>query len=1097
MIIDGHVVKTSNNYVVTGVNYVHGAYKADEPTVKKPAASFRPVIKGDAPPTTKQPRKVADHVTRRLAHNEAIRKRMQLDDKKRLDFMAENCDALGPFVEDKVKRRLSSHRALGGWGKRGTKVGTTVPLGSQPDSVITPLRDYQMIGLDWMVKLHNRGVPFILGDEMGLGKTLQTISLIAHLKENVEGHIGPTLVIVPLSVLYSWIAELNKHAPSLKHFRFHASDPKEREDQKHIMMHDIISYDVVVTTYEMAKNPAVASLISSTYFNLCVLDEGHVIKSMTSQIAESVRKIHCQCKVILTGTPMQNNLVELYAILNYLYPQYFTTPTLFESAFDIGHNRIDPDMLLKANKLLKLFMIRRLKDEVEKLMPKKIETKILCPLSSSQVFWYKGFLMNEIESLVRLTEAQDGDGDPNASAGKHTMLRNLIMQLRKACLHPYLFDFAEPDAKTTSVEELIATSGKLAVLDKLLLSMFKNGHRTCIFSQFTSMLDILEDYCALRGWRYCRFDGSTPRAQRNHIINQFNAPGSQIFIFLMSTRSGGLGINLQTADTCILYDSDWNPQPDLQAMARVHRIGQTKTVHVYRLLSAGTVEERIVERAEKKLYLDQMVNRGTSNRDMEDAGLSTSELLASLKFGSNAVFSSSNDLPTDSDIEKVTNRNRSEDCSDGNLKGGATQTASGFDKNKELTDTRQFCGVDFRKLREEKEAREKEHYHGKSLPNGKGKLLDKLKQHWKIMQTGESIDEMGKGKRDRKSRLIQVKSDGSGLGPFASVLRMNDYDLQSGEPSSWGRETKKIVTVELKRTVHKFINQDFCQICGDGGMLIECPRCPVSVHAICCGLKVHEFQSCTHHHCVECGKSAGGAGGLIYRCQSCPNAYCPDCMPKEGPHRYLGMNVPRFEKLDFQGNRLYYYIHCSEQCEEVARVEFGFRVDNLKPKLPPSMDVTFAFGKDALDVKDLAKKFKEVAEVKLSAVASPNRTRPPGSAYGASSPRKRTPTAKAMGKGGVVDLSDVIDTRPSTQGKRGRPPGSKNKSPKKKQVGGTAESNRGVDSTHVMGGQQVLTSFFTAATASAASSKTTMMKDGDGELKKSADDAYDVKLMDI
>jgi len=309
-----------------------------------------------------------------------------------------------------------------------------------------------------------------------------------------------------------------------------------------------LKYDIIITTYEMAKNPLVTSLIRSTYFNLCVLDEGHVIKSLTSQIGDSVRKIHSRCRAILTGTPLQNNLVELYALLNYLYPQYFTRPDKFESAFNIMLNQIDPGMLLKANKLLKLFMIRRLKNEVEKLMPKKIETKILCPLSSSQIFWYKGFLMNEIEALVKLTEEE---GEP--STGKHNMLRNLIMQLRKVCLHPYLFDFAEgTDINNTSVEELIATSGKLAVLDKVLISLFKNGNRTCIFSQFTSMLNILEDYCILRGWRYCRFDGGTPRAQRNHIINRFNAPGSDVFIFLMSTRSGGLGnYNPLKSTTCL------------------------------------------------------------------------------------------------------------------------------------------------------------------------------------------------------------------------------------------------------------------------------------------------------------------------------------------------------------------------------------------------------------------------------------------------------------------------------------------------------------------------------------------------------------------
>ena len=377
MIIDGHVVKTSNNYVVTGVNYVHGAYKADAPREGKKARPQQQASAAIARPAIA--RVVPEHVAKRSAHNDAIRVRAVMDEERRLDFMAENVDVLEPFLDDKVRARLLGHRE----GMRPVagrlavaEGGVATPLASQPDVVVTPLRDYQMIGLEWMVRMHSRGLPFVLGDEMGLGKTLQTIALIAHLRENVEGHVGPTLVVCPLSVLYSWCAEVDKHAPTLKHFRFHSSCPKEREVQKHTMLHEAPSYDVIVTTYEMIKNPLLANLLSHTYFNLCVLDEGHVIKGMTSQIAECVRKIHCQCRVVLTGTPLQNNLVELYAILNFLYPQYFTTPQRFESAFDIGQNLIDPDMLLKANRLLKLFMIRRLKDEVEKLMPKKIETKV-------------------------------------------------------------------------------------------------------------------------------------------------------------------------------------------------------------------------------------------------------------------------------------------------------------------------------------------------------------------------------------------------------------------------------------------------------------------------------------------------------------------------------------------------------------------------------------------------------------------------------------------------------------------------------------------------------------------------------------------------
>ena len=166
------------------------------------------------------------------------------------------------------------------------------------------------------------------------------------------------------------------------------------------------------------------------------------------------------------------------------------------------------------------------------------------------------------------------------NATVYSKLRHLVMQLRKCCNHPFLFDGVETDQENTTCEELIAASGKLAVVDKLLVSLYKKNHRVVLFSQFTYSLDIIEDYCNERGWIYTRLDGSTPRAQRNYRVNKFNQPGSNIFIFLMSTRSGGLGINLQTADTCILFDSDWNPQPDIQAMARVHRIGQKKTVHV-------------------------------------------------------------------------------------------------------------------------------------------------------------------------------------------------------------------------------------------------------------------------------------------------------------------------------------------------------------------------------------------------------------------------------------------------------------------------------------------------------------------------------------
>jgi SWI/SNF-related matrix-associated actin-dependent regulator of chromatin subfamily A member 5 len=249
--------------------------------------------------------------------------------------------------------------------------------------------------MQWMLQNHKRGLPMILGDEMGLGKTLQTISLLAHLKESC-GYQGPSLIVVPLSVLYSWGNEIQLHAPSLTHFRLHSTE-NERDAVLKELNDRFLEYDVVVTTYDMLKTASVKNFLRGLYFHYLVLDEGHAIKNSSSQISEAVRRVHCQNKLVLTGTPLQNNLVELYAILNFLCPDIFTESSYFESAFDIGKGMIDSDMLLKANKVLGVFMLRRLKVEVEKLMPKKIETKV----STCDCLLHPAYFLN-CESLTQL-----------------------------------------------------------------------------------------------------------------------------------------------------------------------------------------------------------------------------------------------------------------------------------------------------------------------------------------------------------------------------------------------------------------------------------------------------------------------------------------------------------------------------------------------------------------------------------------------------------------------------------------------------------------------------------------------------------------------
>lgn len=380
------------------------------------------------------------------------------------------------------------------------------------------------------------------GDEMGLGKTLQTISLLAHLKE--QGRKGPSLVLCPLSVLYSWCTELTNWAPTLKILRFHSSCQDERSLQRDLLVHEFLSYDVVVTTYEMAKQPLLRNLWSRHYFQYLILDEGHKIKDAFSQISQAVRSIHCENKLILTGTPLQNNLVELWALLNFLHPDIFLSSEPFRAAFDLTANKVHKERLHEAQQVLRLFMLRRLKVQVESMLPSKIETKVLCPLSTTQLYWYKALLLKDISVLVKATTSDEATQGQNTSKGK--VLNNLFMQLRKCCLHPYLFQGAEPPDVT--LQELIGASGKLSVLDLILRSLYKKGkgHRTVLFSQFTSVLDILEDYCNLRGWTYGRFDGSTARASRNHLVTSFQNSDSP-FIFLMSTRSGGMGLNLQAA----------------------------------------------------------------------------------------------------------------------------------------------------------------------------------------------------------------------------------------------------------------------------------------------------------------------------------------------------------------------------------------------------------------------------------------------------------------------------------------------------------------------------------------------------------------------
>ncbi|KAH8233259.1 chromatin-remodeling complex ATPase chain Iswi [Drosophila bipectinata] len=501
------------------------------------------------------------------------------------------------------------------------------------------MRDYQIRGLNWMISLYENGINGILADEMGLGKTLQTISLLGYLK-HFKNQAGPHIVIVPKSTLQNWVNEFKKWCPSLRAVCLIGD-----QEARNTFIRDVLmpgEWDVCVTSYEMCIREK--SVFKKFNWRYLVIDEAHRIKNEKSKLSEILREFKTANRLLITGTPLQNNLHELWALLNFLLPDVFNSSEDFDEWFNTNTCLGDDALITRLHAVLKPFLLRRLKAEVEKRLKPKKEMKIFVGLSKMQRDWYTKVLLKDIDIVN------------GAGKVEKMRLQNILMQLRKCTNHPYLFDGAEPGPPYTTDTHLIYNSGKMAILDKLLPKLQEQGSRVLIFSQMTRMLDILEDYCHWRGYNYCRLDGQTPHEDRNRQIQEYNMDNSAKFIFMLSTRAGGLGINLATADVVIIYDSDWNPQMDLQAMDRAHRIGQKKQVRVFRLITESTVEEKIVERAEVKLRLDKMVIQGGRLVDNRSNQLNKDEMLNIIRFGANQVFSSKDTDITDEDIDVILER---------------------------------------------------------------------------------------------------------------------------------------------------------------------------------------------------------------------------------------------------------------------------------------------------------------------------------------------------------------------------------------------------------------------------------------------------------
>ncbi|KAF2812362.1 uncharacterized protein BDZ99DRAFT_265269 [Mytilinidion resinicola] len=510
------------------------------------------------------------------------------------------------------------------------------------------MRDYQVQGLNWLISLHENGISGILADEMGLGKTLQTISFLGYLRF-VKGIHGPHLVVVPKSTLDNWKREFHRWTPDVNVLVLQGA----KEERQALINERLIDekFDVCITSYEMILREK--SHLKKFAWEYIIIDEAHRIKNEESSLAQIIRVFNSRNRLLITGTPLQNNLHELWALLNFLLPDVFGESEAFDQWFS-GQDEDSDTVVQQLHKVLRPFLLRRVKSDVEKsLLPKK-EVNLYIGMSEMQVKWYKKILEKDIDAV-------NGAGGKKESK---TRLLNIVMQLRKCCNHPYLFEGAEPGPPYTTDEHLVQNAAKMVMLDKLLTRMKRQGSRVLIFSQMSRVLDILEDYSVMRQYQYSRIDGSTAHEDRIAAIDDYNREGSEKFLFLLTTRAGGLGINLTSADIVVLFDSDWNPQADLQAMDRAHRIGQTKQVVVFRFVTENAIEEKVLERAAQKLRLDQLViQQGRAQQPVKNAA-SKDDLLNMIQHGAEKVFQSqggvgavggSTDL-TDDDIDDILKR---------------------------------------------------------------------------------------------------------------------------------------------------------------------------------------------------------------------------------------------------------------------------------------------------------------------------------------------------------------------------------------------------------------------------------------------------------
>lgn len=572
----------------------------------------------------------------------------QEDTERWADFQAAYDDyVMGFFVHPPTKRDLET---------RLTKLRTRIfkdslVLTIQPDSLVGgELMGYQMEGLNWIYYQWFNRQNAILADEMGLGKTIQVIGFLATLKQNHS--CWPFLVVVPNSTCPNWRREIKRWAPSLRVVTYYGSAEARRLAVKHELFpggSKDLRCHVVVTSYDAAQDDDFRRIFRGVHWAGLVVDEGQRLKNDKGILYGALNALKAPFKLLLTGTPLQNNARELFNLLQFL------DPSVNAQEMEEEYAVLTKENVAQLHTRLRDMFLRRTKAEVLKFLPSMAQIILPVTMSSLQKKLYKSILAQNpdlIRSILGTTKVLG----PKERAN----LNNILMQLRKCLAHPFVYSKAIEEKTSNQLHRnLVDASSKLQLLELMLPKLQERGNRVLIFSQFLDMLDIVEDFLDGLGLQYLRLDGTLGSLEKQKRIDNFNAPDSPLFAFLLSTRAGGVGINLATADTVIILDPDFNPHQDIQALSRAHRIGQKKKVLVFQLTTRATAEEKIMQIGKKKMALDHLMIEQMDAAD--DAGLDVESIL---RHGTDSLFKDddTHDIKYDSaSVDRLLDRSQIED----------------------------------------------------------------------------------------------------------------------------------------------------------------------------------------------------------------------------------------------------------------------------------------------------------------------------------------------------------------------------------------------------------------------------------------------------